>query len=86
MKKLSKRQQEVIDLMKTGWELARDTSSIGMGRCWLQHGGACKGGETRNVNATTVNSLVDADLISLGQYDFPIRKYKLTKKGQELGS
>lgn len=75
MKKLSGAQQEVIDLMRSGWELGVSTSFDG--RCWLQKGGCGRGGESKSVNARTVSALREAGLIESAGRSFPTEKYRL---------
>ena len=61
IKKLSKPQQEVIDLMKAGWELG---ASGGMSnRTWLQRDGCGRGGPVKEVNGNTFYALVRRGLI-----------------------
>ncbi len=77
MKKLTKLMQEVIDLMKNGWELAQ--SDTYEGRTWIQNGGAGKGGESRRVNANTFQALYSRGLIEITNRKFPTVKYGLKK-------
>jgi hypothetical protein len=78
--KLTKAQQEVIDLMRQGWELGVSTTADG--RWWLQKGGLGRGGETNNVNANTAHALLRAGLIRSAGYSFPTQHYLLTDKGR----
>ena len=73
--KLSKAQQEVVDLMREGWELGVSTDFTG--RCWLQKGGCGKGGETKDVRSTTVGALREAGVIKICGYSFPTTRYQL---------
>lgn len=74
--KLSKRQQELVDLMKSDWQLGK---SMGFsGRYWLQKGGCGKGGESKDVNANTAYALYKAGLIAVDVEKWPLRTYKLT--------
>jgi len=70
--KLSKTQQEVIDLMKNDWELG--TSMSGEHHSWLQKGGLGKGGESKTVSSATVHALYRKGLIKSIDV-FPTRKY-----------
>jgi hypothetical protein len=49
---------EVLTLLNEGWELG-----CSVGRTWMQKGGLCRGGESRNVHGTTVNSMIKKRLI-----------------------
>jgi len=77
--KLSKLQQEVIDLMNNGWELGRDVTYNG--RCWMQKGGLGCGGNTKKVGHNTVHALYRKGLIE-EHYRFPTAKYTLTSKAR----
>ncbi len=72
--KLSKTQQEVIDLMKSGWELGQSMAIHS--RTWLQKNGLGRGGETKNVSGATVHALYRKGLID-SKDNFPTRKYYL---------
>jgi len=77
MRKLTKQQQEVIDLMKKGWELG---SSMGIeGGCWLQKGGCGRGGETKQVRWNTLHTLEYLDYIEVADTKFPTKTYRLKK-------
>lgn len=73
-KKLSKTQQEVLHMMRNGWELG--TSSGLHGRSWLQRGGLGRGGEVKRVSYATVYSLFKAGLIK-HHYGFPTSRYTI---------
>ena len=75
IKKLSKPQQEVIDLMRDGWELG--TSMIMDSRSWLQKGGCGRGGDTKEVNASTKHALYVRGLIERKTTEFPLVTWKL---------
>ncbi len=75
--KLSLRQQEVIDLMKTGWQLG-----INYGfntHTWIQKDGCGKGGDAKNVHGSTVFALENRKLIVIDTEKFPLRTYKLAE-------
>jgi hypothetical protein len=74
--KLSKVQQEVIDLMKDGWELGTSTGFF-IHTC-LQKGGQGKGGDTKDISIATVNALKNKGLIEHSLFKYPIRHWKLT--------
>lgn len=76
--KLSKVQQSILDLMANGWELAI-SGDIG-GRCWIQQGGAGRGGETQEVSFNTVRALLNRNLIKYGKWSFPTRVFILARK------
>ena len=61
MKKLSKTQQEVVNLINDGWELGMQTGLTG--RYWIQKGGLCCGGESKNISSATVHALEREGLI-----------------------
>lgn len=84
--KLSQRQQEVIDLMKQGWELG--LSSGWHTWCSIQQGGQGKGGESRNININTLNSLQEKKLIEFDYEKYPTKIYRLcsdTKSTETTG-
>lgn len=75
MRKLTEQQQEVINLMKNGWELGVD---VGInGRCWLQKGGCGRGGETKPVKHSTLRTLEYLDYIEKATSKFPTHTYRL---------
>lgn len=78
--KLTKAQQEVINLMGQAWELG--TSSGITSRCWLQKNGLGRGGDTKTISYVTKNKLESMGLI-VGTYKFPITKYELTELGKQ---
>jgi len=71
--KLSTAQQEILDLMANGWELAEYTDYDGGWR--IQKGGIGKGGESRTVNCKTAFALWNKDLIKpvSNEFEFPSR-------------
>jgi uncharacterized protein YjhX (UPF0386 family) len=74
--KLSKRQQEVVDLLSDGWEIG--FSNTFNGSVWIQKGGVGRGGETRNVHTATVFALLDRGIIMCVRSGFPTSCYRLT--------
>lgn len=75
--KLTKAQQRVIDLMRTGWELY--SSDLGV---LLQEGGIGRGGETEKVSRTTLEALLDRGAIVRGAAEYPGVKYRLAMGSQ----
>lgn len=73
--KLSKTQQEVVALMREGWELGRSTTMGG--RTWLQNGGIGRGGEVKRVSAATATALSRAGVIVSNGYNFPVETFRL---------
>lgn len=82
--KLSKRQQEVLDLMIAGWELGKDMSA--QGSAWLQKDGLGKGGAIVRVRQNTFYSLCRLALIKVTWERFPIKRYGLTEAGKLLAN
>lgn len=72
--KLSKVQQNILELMNNGWELAESLSN---GRYWLQLGGSGKGGDTKKVASNTVSILLKNNLIEVNERKFPKATYKI---------
>ena len=57
---------EVITLIKDGeWELGYGTGTRDDGRYWIQRGGLSKGGESRMVSSTVVQSLQRRGLVEV---------------------
>ena len=88
MKKLSKKQEEVVDLMKQGWELGSywiNVSPSNMKIVYkLQKDGLGKGGESVKVNKKVMSSLWEKDIIDYKankSTDYRDR-YKLSKIGK----
>lgn len=73
--KLSKTQQDVVDLMKNGWELG--STMTFEGGCWLQENGCGRGGNTERVSNSTVHALLNKGIICEKKAKFPLRTYKL---------
>lgn len=73
--KLTKTQQEVVDLLKQGWELAigRDFH----GGCWVQEGGIGRGGRARNIRSDTAHALVKKGVVRCVSRKFPTSVYVL---------
>ncbi|KKN59272.1 hypothetical protein LCGC14_0543710 [marine sediment metagenome] len=79
MRKLTPNQQEVIDLMKQGWELGSELS-IG-GGCRLQKGGLGRGDETLTISPSTLRTLDYLGYIEVASSNFPTKHWCL--KGQK---
>ena len=82
---LSEAQKQVINLMKTGWELGKDHgfgSSIPPS-CRLQEDGIGRGGKSIYVNGNTVNALVNRRYITVKSRVQNTTTYKLTVDGME---
>lgn len=81
MKKLSKAQQEVVDLMKAGWALCQDRSF--RGGYWLQQDGCGRGGKHKRLNANTAFALFQRGLLVSDDPDrWPTTSYRLKKEGE----
>jgi len=76
--KLSKAQQDVIDKLKSGWELGKGTSS--QGYWWLQYGKLGHGDKAVDVNTNTAYSLMNRGLIEQKRYGFPTALWGLTEE------
>ncbi len=75
MQKLTAKQQEVVDLIKDGWELG---SYVGPGgHSVLQKPGIGKGGEVKSVLTTTVSKLLYLGVIERAEYKWPCQHYAL---------
>ena len=79
-------QKKVIDLMKSGWQLAKSVDQNH--DTWLQKGGCGRGGEIKRVHGNTFHALWIAGLIEYDQYDFPVSTYrfKMTKLAAQKDS
>ena len=82
MAKLTKAQQDVIDKMKNGWELGRNTSFFSASPCWIQEGGIGYGGKSQNVSLSTFMVLWNMELIESNSSSFPTETYHLTAKAE----
>lgn len=62
--KLTPTQEEVVKLMKDGWELGRSDKYPNDGHSWkLQKGGIGKGGEVKRLNGRSCQNLWDKKVI-----------------------
>ena len=76
--KLSKKQQEVIDLMNNGWELGQTTGYSS--RTWLQKGGIGRGGEAKTISSSTLLALHKKRVIKLRLEHYPFKYWELIKE------
>ncbi len=76
-KKLSKTQQEIVDLMRSGWELS--ASMTFDRRTHLQKGGTGRGGEMKGVSGATLHALWKAGVIKVRTTGFPFEIFELRK-------
>jgi len=83
MSNLSKIQKDVLKLMASGWELGSTCGGRGPYIHDLQKGGQGKGGQTKKVNANTIDSLHKNKLI-ISKYGFPTSTYSLTYLGKQI--
>lgn len=79
---LSNKQQHIVDLMKSGWQLGMSTAGLNR-YSWIQKGGCGKGGETEDVHGNTVFALQDKGIIVVDHERFPLRTYKLKERKNE---
>ncbi len=79
--KLSKTQQEVVDLIKSGWELGQGGSSSNY-RVWLQFGGVGRGGESKTISKATLRMLLKKEIVVFHERNYPLDTYKLTPAGR----
>jgi hypothetical protein len=80
MKKLSKLQTEIVELMRQGWHLG-----WGQGyspRAWLQRNGIGRGGPTKEVHLSTFLSLRHNRIVKLkpGESQFGTQEYILSSQ------
>jgi len=82
--KLSAKMKEVIEKMRGDWELAKSISLTG--HAWIQKGGTGKGGESKAVNASTLQALYDRNLIFVpkGRENYRLERYELTSLGKTI--
>jgi len=82
MRKLSARQQRVVQLLKEGWELGVDTS-WGLTYCQLQQGGIGHGGKTEEVHLSTWKALRKHGIIEVAPREkedgFNLTRYRLKR-------
>lgn len=78
MKSLTKRMQEIVDLMNEGWEIGRSISCDS--RVWIQSNGVGRGGESQTVHSNTFFGLLNRNVIECTSSTFPTAKYRLSEK------
>ena len=79
--KLSKTQQEIVQLMKNGWELGIHHAYFS--DSWIQKDGLGKGGESKNVSITTIWALEKKGVIERKEKEGFLSTFRLTKEGGE---
>ena len=82
--KLSRTQQEIVDLLGAGWEIGWSRTLDG--GVWIQNGGAGRGGESRKVNGSTARALVKMGKIQCVENSYPTARYRLTQNVKLTGS
>jgi hypothetical protein len=66
--KLTKHQQETLDLLNSGWELGVSSSLTG-GNVWLQENGVGKGGATKKVRRSVYEALREGGhIVRIGEH------------------
>jgi hypothetical protein len=73
---LSAKQEDVVGLMRQGWELGV-SSSINRRGAWLQKDGVGKGGPTVTVSLATVRALREKGWVILTQPGYPTSTFRL---------
>ena len=73
--RLSKTQEEVVTLMREGWELGQ--TSGWDHRAWLQKDGIGKGGPTKRVSSSTFHALWKKKVIVEKKRGYPTTTYRL---------
>jgi hypothetical protein len=76
--KLTKAQQETLDLLRNGWELGVH-ESLGSVRIRIQHGGVGRGGEVRRVTKSVFDALLAAGRIVEVRRKYPSVMYGATE-------
>ena len=62
--KLTAAEQEIVDLLKAGWDLTWSAAMGGAGHYAIQEGGRGSGGECRyNIKSTVVHNLVEKGVL-----------------------
>lgn len=79
--KLSPAMLEVLRLMNSGWELAKGGGARDI-RFWLQKGGTGRGGESKNISASTWIALCNRGLVIENKIKYPTTTYNLTPAGE----
>lgn len=78
-KKLSKVQQEIVDLMKEGWELGVSLSFSGNYSCRVQKDGLGNGGATKYFSVSTFKALENKGILKIKSNEFRNKKYALSE-------
>jgi len=77
-KKLSPAMQNVVDMMRDGWQLGKNGTFDG--RWWLQKGGVGRGDKIEKVTAGTAYALYSRKVIEVDKRSFPTTTYKLVEE------
>lgn len=77
MKKLNKAQQDILDKIRSGWELGR-YESVGGITFAIQRGGLGRDGEVHPVNIRTAYALIEAGVVEFCAAGFPLTKMRST--------
>lgn len=73
--KLSKTQEEVVSLMKEGWEMGHSMTMDG--NTWIQKNGVGRGGECKTVYANTYAALSRKGFLECISEEFPTMRFHL---------
>lgn len=77
-KALSKTQQEVVDLMRDGWQLGT-AGGFSATHPWLQKGGCGRGGKSKSISMSTFSALFRAGIIEKDTFKYPVQTYRLNE-------
>jgi hypothetical protein len=82
--KLTKAQKDIIGRMRNGWGLGRSTWFGN--RTWIQDGGIGRGGESKNINRDTADTLESKGLIKRdeNQNGYSYITFSLTELGKTI--
>ena len=64
--KIDSEQEEVLSLMRKGWELGRSTLT---GKYWIQEGGLSSGKTSLTIHLRTIEVLIEKNLILIKRDD-----------------
>ncbi|MBV6747277.1 hypothetical protein [Xanthomonas vasicola] len=73
--KMSPTQQEVVALMRDGWELGVREGLDS--RCWLQRNGVGAGGESKSVGIGTYAAVAKRGVFKVKKIGYPVTSYVL---------
>lgn len=81
--KLTKKQKEIISLMREGWELGFRRGMVRPSypsrRYWIQQGGIGSGGKSIRLKEKTVDAIAQKGLIKITTENYGSIKYGLTE-------